>query len=287
MTLCLAQSLIDKPTFDLHDQVSKYISWWKTGYLSSTSYCFDIGNLTLQTLSFWQKHFSDHESATKTQNEDQPQTQDDINIVMTRGQQLLNKSHKRKIFSGNGSSMRTVPIGLYFYDSGVDKIREYATLASDVTHPYPANAEACMVYCILVASCLSPSSSPTKESLFAIFKSFTFSDVDLNLRFKVYEELGDFAGKEVEKISSSGWVVNSLEAALWAFFTSNGFEDGAVKVVNLGDDADTVGAIYGGLAGAFYGLDAIPQVWREGLMQGEVVEKVADGLYNVIKARNP
>ena len=73
--------------------------------------------------------------------------------------------------------------------------------------------------------------------------------------------LGSFKNKQPPEIQGTGYVVKSLEAALWAFFTTNNFKDGALKAVNLGDDADTTGAIYGQLAGAYYGESSIPQTW--------------------------
>ncbi len=75
--------------------------------------------------------------------------------------------------------------------------------------------------------------------------------------------------------------MEALEAALWAFWNTDDFETGALAAVNLGDDADTTGAIYGQLAGAFYGVDAIPESWRGRLaMSGRILE-LADGLFEL------
>ena len=87
---------------------------------------------------------------------------------------------------------------------------------------------------------------------------------------------GSFRLKEPPEIIGSGFVVRSLEAALWAFYRSDSFREGALRAVNLGDDADTTGAIYGQLAGAFYGVDAIPQAWIERLaLRVLICEKAA------------
>jgi ADP-ribosyl-[dinitrogen reductase] hydrolase len=72
--------------------------------------------------------------------------------------------------------------------------------------------------------------------------------------------------------------VRSLEAALWAFDSSDGFREGALLAVNLGDDADTTGAVYGQVAGALYGEDLIPAEWREQLALRETIERLADAL---------
>ena len=84
----------------------------------------------------------------------------------------------------------------------------------------------------------------------------------------------DWGRKPENEIESSGYVIDSIEAALWAFFTTPNFRDGAVRVVNLGDDADTVGAIYGGLAGAFYGADHIPATWTEKMQRVDLLEDI-------------
>jgi ADP-ribosyl-[dinitrogen reductase] hydrolase len=77
----------------------------------------------------------------------------------------------------------------------------------------------------------------------------------------------------------TGYVVRSLEAALWAFYRSDSFRDGCLLAVNLGDDADTTGAIFGQLAGAYYAEDGIPQSWRGKLAKRELIESFADRLF--------
>ena len=81
---------------------------------------------------------------------------------------------------------------------------------------------------------------------------------------------GSFRQKEPPAIIGSGFVVRSLEAALWAFHRSDSFRKGALRAVNLGNDADTTGAIYGQLAGAFYGVNGIPQDWLERLAMSRI-----------------
>ena len=76
-------------------------------------------------------------------------------------------------------------------------------------------------------------------------------------------------------------MIPSLEAALWAFHKSSDFRDGALRAVNLGDDADTTGAIYGQIAGAYYGADAIPVEWREKLAWESEIDKLAAELYEL------
>jgi ADP-ribosyl-[dinitrogen reductase] hydrolase len=95
---------------------------------------------------------------------------------------------------------------------------------------------------------------------------------------------GSFKWRKPPEIIGSGFVVRSLEAALWAFYRSDSFREGALRAVNLGDDADTTGAIYGQLAGAFYGVDAIPQAWIERLALRELICAKAATLFDFLNA---
>ena len=90
---------------------------------------------------------------------------------------------------------------------------------------------------------------------------------------------GSFALKDPPQIRGSGYVVHTLEAALWAFHGTDNFRDGALKIVNLGEDADTTGAVYGQIAGAFYGVDGIPAEWREKLAMRDLIEQRATELH--------
>ena len=87
-------------------------------------------------------------------------------------------------------------------------------------------------------------------------------------------------------IAGTGYVVKSLEAALWAFYRSNTFEKGALLAANLGDDADTTAAVFGQLGGAFYGVDAIPAKWLAKLAMRELIEQTADDLLALSAASN-
>lgn len=89
--------------------------------------------------------------------------------------------------------------------------------------------------------------------------------------------------KKPPQIKGSGYVVESLEAALWAFYHSDTFEEGALLAVNLGDDADTTGAVYGQLAGAYYGVGQIPAKWRNIIWERELIENFATEIYYQMK----
>jgi ADP-ribosylglycohydrolase len=90
---------------------------------------------------------------------------------------------------------------------------------------------------------------------------------------------GSFLRREPPEITGTGYVVRSLEAALWAFARSGSFREGAPLAANLGDDADTTAAVYGQLAGAHYGEAGIPAGWRSKLAPLEAIEELADRLH--------
>jgi ADP-ribosyl-[dinitrogen reductase] hydrolase len=89
---------------------------------------------------------------------------------------------------------------------------------------------------------------------------------------------GSFKAKEPPEIEGSGYVVDSLEAALWAFHKSSSFREGLLLAVNLGDDADTTGAIFGQIAGAHYGFPGIPEEWRSKVANADLILQLADQL---------
>jgi ADP-ribosylglycohydrolase len=92
---------------------------------------------------------------------------------------------------------------------------------------------------------------------------------------------GSFKELEPPEIRGRGFVVKSLEAALWAFYKTDSFEGGCLLAVNLGEDADTTGAIYGQLAGAYYGFSNIPKTWTKKLAKHEMIKSTVKKLLDV------
>lgn len=173
--------------------------------------------------------------------------------------------------------MRVSPIGLVYFRN-MDEALHNAAASSDATHPYPTCAECCVIYTKLIVRALNGAS---REALAQEVMSTGFKDTKLKQQLSRYSSLQDWRATNEDVIKSSGYVVSTLDAALWSFFTTSTFESGALRAVNLGQDADTVGAVYGGLAGAFYGLEAIPSRWLAGLQKREVVDEIASGLVSL------
>jgi ADP-ribosyl-[dinitrogen reductase] hydrolase len=246
MALCLAESLLDKGTFDPGDQMERYVRWFREGHLSSTGECFDIGNATRAALLRYEA------SGEAFSGSDDP------------------------LSAGNGSIMRLAPVVMYYSEHPEDAIA-YAVHSSRTTH----QSEACLDACRLMAAILVAGlRGCSKQEMLDREAYRDWLDTEM-LEPGIMDILeGSYKVQEPPVIQGTGYVVKSLEAALWAFHRSSSFAEGALLAVNLGDDADTTGAIYGQIAGAHYGLTGIPASWRDKLAMREVIVDYAGRLYD-------
>ena len=254
MALCLAESLIEKHGFDPKDQMDRYCRWWKEGYLSSAGTCFDIGGTVSKSLEFYLRTAEPFAGSTDP------------------------------LTAGNGSLMRLAPVPLAFR-ANVELAIYYAGESSRTTHGAPAAVDACRYFAGLLLGALEGRSK--EEILKARF--WPGPDRDHWERHSLSPPIAEIANssfkqKEPPAIAGSGFVVRSLEAALWAFHRSDSFKEGALHAVNLGNDADTTGAIYGQLAGAYYSISAIPQEWIERLALRELISEKASALFDFSNA---
>jgi ADP-ribosylglycohydrolase len=257
MALCLAESLIEKRGFDPKDQMDRYCSWYERGHLSSTGRCFDIGNTVRDALEAYRRTgnpFSGSES---------PDT------------------------AGNGSLMRLAPVPLFFASNPKEAIN-YASESSRTTHGTKAALDACRYFAGLLVGALRGKS---KDELLSSYfypgdEPDFWTENDLDSKIATIAA-GSFKKKDPPEIRGTGYVVDSLEAALWAFDCSHSFREGALLAVNLGDDADTTGAIYGQIAGAFYGAEQIPPEWRVKLTMQDFIREKADQLFAIGELGNP
>ncbi len=246
MALCLAASLAERGQFDARDQIERYMRWWREGYMSSTGVCFDIGNTTRAALQRY----------------------------LESGDPYAGSTDPRA--AGNGSLMRLAPIALAYVHDPEEAIRRAAD-SSRVTHAAPAAVDACRYFAGLLVGALQ---GQPKERLV----SPRYTPVEgLWEREGLHPDVlavagGSFKVRQPPEIRGSGYVVAALEAALWAFYSREDFRAGCLLAVNLGDDADTTGAIFGQIAGAYYGEDAIPATWRAQLTQHELITRLAEKL---------
>lgn len=118
----------------------------------------------------------------------------------------------------------------------------------------------------------------SKEQLSQTVAAFKCTHPELKVRLSAYKKISHWSAKEASDVRSSGWVVDTIEVALWGFFKYDSWAEGALAVVNLGGDSDTAGAVFGGLAGAFYGYEALPERWVNGMVNKEMIGDVAEKL---------
>ena len=173
--------------------------------------------------------------------------------------------------AGNGSIMRLAPIPMY-YALSMDEAVENAARSSATTHAAVEAVSACRFMAAIIVRALW---GADKEEILAPAVTEGLSDAVRSVAF------GSFRIFSPPHIRGSGYVVESLEAALWAFHNSDNFADGACLAVNLGEDSDTTGAVYGQIAGAYYGASAIPSHWIEVLAHRNLITDFADQLYDL------
>ena len=173
--------------------------------------------------------------------------------------------------AGNGSIMRMAAVPI-FYANSMDDAVMFAAQSSATTHAAEEAVDACRYMAAVMVRALWGSE---KEEVLAPALTGELSGNVNRVAF------GSFRIFNPPQIRGSGYVVESLEAALWAFHNTDNFADGARMAVNLGDDADTTGAVYGQIAGAFYGQSGIPRHWVDTLAQRDLIIDFADRLYDL------
>jgi ADP-ribosyl-[dinitrogen reductase] hydrolase len=176
--------------------------------------------------------------------------------------------------SGNGSIMRLAPVPIRFCDLYASQLHELARLAEESSLPTHAS-EQCVAACRYLATLLAAliHGEDRDEVLSPGWKPLEQLN-DLKALHPLIHEIaqGSVRQKQPPTIQGSGWVVRSLEASLWAFHDASSFDDAVLKAVNLGDDADTTGAICGQLAGAYWGESGISDSLKAGLARMDMLE---------------
>ena len=261
MALALADSLVAAPGFDPHDLMTRFVAWWRNGIYSCTGRCFDIGITTRQALARFERAGEPFAGSTD------PDT------------------------AGNGSLMRLAPAALV----ALDDAREADRIAREqgrTTHGADQALEACAYFVQLLRGAIRGEAGVLRP------RAWVGADTD-GLRWADYTSgtddaltpiawtgdaavdaiaRGSWRGKTRDQIRASGYVIHTLEAALWAVGTTDSFEPALTAAVNLGEDADTVGAVAGQLAGALYGASGIPPRWLEPLAWRDRLVETADRL---------
>lgn len=261
MVLATMKGLInDEPlVIDYKKIMNHFLMWKDRAHYTPFNKVFDIGGATSYALSTYQQHIDDN---------------DENNVICGTGE--INSN-------GNGSLMRILPIVLYLNKAGIsyndERFFEIINKVSSMTHSHIYSIFGCYIYSIYMTELLKETDKIKayqilQEHLSSILKdNDTFSELK-----KVYSRIinGNLLKLKEKEINSSGYVVDSLEAALWSVLTTNSFEECVLKAVNLGEDTDTIGALAGGLAGIIYGEYKIPEKWINSLQKKEYLEDNID-----------
>jgi ADP-ribosyl-[dinitrogen reductase] hydrolase len=246
MAMCLAESLLRCKGFDAADQMRNYVRWVDEGFWSSTGNHFDVGNVVSRAITTFRQ----------------------------TGQGFAGPTEEHT--AGNGSLMRLAPVPMYYEDDGARAIRMAAN-SSRVTHGTAMAVDACRYFAGLLVGALRGESKATLLGPHYTPVPGLWAADPLHSAIAAVAA-GSFHTKQPPAIRGTGFVVQSLEAALWAFATTESFAEGALEAVNLGDDADTTGAIFGQLAGAHYGVDRIPSNWLGLIARGDEIRQFARDL---------
>jgi ADP-ribosylglycohydrolase len=248
--LALADS-IAQVGWDLNDQAERYVSWWRQGTYSVNGRCFDIGTTTSGSLWRFQQSGDAHSSGDESEEA-----------------------------GGNGSIMRLAPVPIRFMGHFPDQVERLAMCAEESslpTHASPQCRSACRYLAVVLAGLMKGLDrgevlSPDWEPLQRLRENAALHpEVDAVAG-------GSFRRLEPPEIKGSGYVVKSLEAAIWSFHNGKDFSESVLGAVNLGDDADTTGAVCGQLAGAYWGESGIPGEWIDGLARRDLIEDALAGL---------
>jgi ADP-ribosyl-[dinitrogen reductase] hydrolase len=222
MALALADSLLACDGLDERDLMIRFVSWMEEGAYSSNGHCFDIGNTVRGALSRFKQDGDPIAGSTDPMS------------------------------AGNGSLMRLAPVAIRYWDD-VDARRNAAARQSRTTHGAAEAVDACIAFADMLGDAIA--GKPRSEVLRNRVGQPTYAHAIADIM------AGSWRGMPRTNIKSSGYVAHSLEAATWCVARTGSFAESVLLAANLGEDADTVAAITGQLAGALYGYQAIPDHW--------------------------
>jgi len=213
-------------------------NWWRVGYMSSTGDCFDIGGTVMSALDNYIEHADPFSGST---DEDT---------------------------AGNGSLMRLAPIPI-FYASNKELAVKYAGESSRTTHGAAECIDSCRLFTSLIIESYNAAS---KEAIFeqCAYQPYAPNVIEIANR--------SFMSKSYQELTGSGYVIESLESALWCFMNSDNFEEAILLSANIGNDADTTAAICGQIAGAYYGFSGIPEKWSNAIVMASEIKQWASEL---------
>lgn len=246
MLLCLVENIAEG--YSLEGLAGKFVLFGTQGYMTPHQQVFDIGNSTRMAIQRISNGIAPIECGGKDEND-----------------------------NGNGSLMRILPLAYYLKGKPFQEQIKVAEDVSSITHAHDRSKLACIIYIQIAISLLEG-----KEKKAAYVDSIEY--VKQNMPEHYQRELQTYSrifGSQIlllseAEISSSGYVVDTLEAAVWSFLTTDSYEEAVFKAINLGGDTDTIAAIAGGLAGLYYGFSGIRETWLQCLVKNKEINELLD-----------
>ncbi len=259
LTLALVDSIIETKEINYTDIMNKFTNWLLYQDYTATGEVFDVGNSTSRAIINYGRGIEPIECGGITENE-----------------------------NGNGSLMRILPLAYYLHsqpDLTIECQMDTIHKVSSLTHRHPISLIGCGLY-IMIAQNLLVGTTSLYESIeqgvkeaFAYYDQKNYPEVQAYMRLR---NLYNFSQLSSTEIKSSGYVVDTLEAALWCLLTTTSYRECVLQAVNLGEDTDTVGAVCGGLAAIYYGVSAIPKEWLDCIARRSYIEGLCECLQNTL-----
>lgn len=242
LTLCLLDSL--SKGIDYVDIMEKFRSWAELGEYTPYGKVFDIGMATDEAIDNYIR---------------------EVPVLQCGGRGEYN--------NGNGSLMRILPLAFYLKAKGISygQAMEITADISSLTHAHMRSKLACCIYVTIALSLLEG-----KGVLDGIREAQDYCMVKDSHEASFFKRIfsPDFPKLKEKEINSSGYVVDTLEAALWCVLTTKDYHDCVLKAVNLGDDTDTTAAVSGGLAGIIYTRANINPLWIEKIAHRNLIDAI-------------
>ena len=246
MSFLLVEQLIEG--YDIERLGKKFCQWYQYNYWTPHGEIFDIGVSTRNALD-----------------------------KVAKGISALESGECDDYSNGNGSLMRILPLAIYLQDKPIDQRFCITKEVSGITHSHIRSVIGCFFAVEFVIQLLK-----SKDKCDAYYEAQNIVRDYLHLidikstEIELYNRIlfDDISRIPEQDIYASGYVLHTLEASLWAFLTTDNFKEAVLKAVNLGNDADTIGAITGGMAGLFYGVEQIPEDWINQLVRTKDIENL-------------
>jgi len=256
MTFCTIESLCEG--YDLKNIADNFVKWRYESFWTPYGIVFDIGISTTKAII----QYKNKQDPKKSGNDDERS-------------------------NGNGSLMRILPIAFYFKDEAIENRFRVIKEVSSITHAHIRSVVACFIYVELAIQLIN---GMDKFSAYHETINIT-NDFLKKIKLSPYEYRqfdkvlnGKIQSLDENSIRSSGYVLDSLEASIWAMLTTNSYKEAVLKAVNLGADSDTTAAITGGIAGIHHGFESIPTKWVNKLARVKDIFKLTEKFYSSISA---